>query len=203
MREFGSGPRSELLATLSRPGTSTPRTIGSIYRSSAISHAWGVFLFKLVRELKPALILELGTNLGVSAAYLSTALNVNGGGKLITVEGDETLAEMAREALEKVCPNTATVECGRFTEVLPRIMRKGVAFDMVFVDGHHEYEATIRYFQMFRPGLSHRSCVVFDDVSPWFPGVRRAWNEIRSSEKDFVSFSTGKIALLLHRQISS
>ena len=64
------------------------RTVAAIHRTSAVPHWWGVFLFRLVRELKPERVLELGANLGVSAAYIQSAMLLNGNsGHLTTIEG--------------------------------------------------------------------------------------------------------------------
>jgi hypothetical protein len=45
-----------------------------------------LFLYCLARALAPAAVLELGTCLGVSAAYLSAALEANGSGQLVTID---------------------------------------------------------------------------------------------------------------------
>jgi len=79
------------------------RTVGSIHHSSAVPHWWGVFLFRLVRELKPKTVLELGANMGVSGAYIQSGLDLNGGpGRFTTIEGDPTLASIARETLDSL-----------------------------------------------------------------------------------------------------
>lgn len=46
----------------------------------------GIFLYLLVRHLKPSLILECGTSFGASGLFSASALKTNNHGRLITVE---------------------------------------------------------------------------------------------------------------------
>lgn len=50
----------------------------------------GLFLFDIVRRLKPRRILELGTWRGASAIYMAAALKLNGQGVLTTVDSDNS-----------------------------------------------------------------------------------------------------------------
>ncbi|HEX7116836.1 MAG TPA: class I SAM-dependent methyltransferase [Steroidobacter sp.] len=55
-------------------------------------------------------------------------------------------------------------ESGRFDDVLPGVLSEMGSVDYVFIDGHHEEEATNRYFELVRPYLSDIAVVVFDDI---------------------------------------
>ena len=57
------------------------------------------FLYALVRSVKPLLIVETGTGLGVSARFMAEALVENGRGHLMTAEPRADLAARARELL--------------------------------------------------------------------------------------------------------
>src|SRR5215204_1409803 len=56
----------------------------------------GQLLFRLVREFAPTSCLELGTCIGVSAAFQAAALELNGAGHLLTLERKPMLVEAAR-----------------------------------------------------------------------------------------------------------
>jgi predicted O-methyltransferase YrrM len=165
------------------------RTVSEIYGRAAATPAWGRFLFALVRELKPRTILELGTNLGVSAAHLSAGLAVNEErhgvtGQLTTIEGDATLADLARVHLAELGHSGRTeVVTGRFAELLETVKSERGPFDLVFIDGHHEEAATIRYWQSLRSALAEGACVAFDDIEPGRP-VRRAWRRIIAEARE-------------------
>ena len=180
MEDFGAGTRRSVLSSESKPNK---RGISEIYRRAAASPAWGRFMFRLVRALKPSTVLELGTNLGVSALHIVAALDLNGGeGSLTTIEGDPTLSEIARENLAKLTRTSrATVQTGRFDDVLPTCLEEHGPYDLVFIDGHHEEAATLRYFEMIKPYLAPGACVAFDDIEPFRP-VRKAWKRIIADE---------------------
>lgn len=177
-------------------GTSSgrPETVAAIHARAAVAPAWGRFLFRLVRRLQPRRVLELGTNLGVSGAYLQAALDLNGGaGRLVTLEGDPALAEIARHTFRQVSDTPVEVVTGRFRETLPGVLERHGPFDLVFIDGHHEEQATLDYYAMIAPHLRAPACVVLDDLEPGFKTVRRAWRRIRHQAPegqafDFIQF---------------
>ncbi|MDX1439919.1 MAG: class I SAM-dependent methyltransferase [Rubricoccaceae bacterium] len=187
MVDFGAGTRRGVFSSESKPDE---RHIAEIYRRAAASPAWGRFLFRLVRSLKPERVLELGTNLGVSALHISVALELNQKGRLVTIEGDPSLSEIASSNLSRLPGDSrATVLTGRFQDVLPTCLEQQGPFDLVFIDGHHEEEATLLYFERIKPYLTQGACVVFDDIEPFRP-VRRAWKKIAfgQSSSGYVDF---------------
>jgi predicted O-methyltransferase YrrM len=86
----------------------TTTTVGERCLSSK-SPLGALVLFHLMREFKPRRCLELGTNLGISAAYQAAALRLNGGGELDTIEGAPAIAALARAHLASLQLSEATV----------------------------------------------------------------------------------------------
>jgi predicted O-methyltransferase YrrM len=119
----------------------------------------------------------MGTAVGISAAYQAAALRLNGGGRFATLEGAPTLAEIARANLGELGLDTVDVVVGRFGATLPSVLAARRPLDYVFVDGHHDGEATVAYFEQLLPHLAPRAYLVFDDVA-WSDGMRRAWERI-------------------------
>jgi len=182
MFDLGSGRRTTTLDTgiFTKPQT---RSISDFLKKASIRHGWGVLLFRLTRTKQPESVLELGTNLGVSGAYILQALKLNivpNKKQFITIEGSPHLSERATEHLSAQDPNITTrVVTGAFQDVLPVILPESGPFDLVFLDGHHEFEATLRYFELIAPHLRSGAWVVFDDLEPWSPTVRKAFREIQ------------------------
>jgi predicted O-methyltransferase YrrM len=146
----------------------------------AMSEAWGRRIFRLVRALRPASCLELGTSSGMSAAYIASALKVNDEGSLITLEAAAEVASVARRNLQDLAlDRIALVEVGAFREVLARELPRLPAdfFDLVFVDGHHDHDATLEYFETLLANIRDGGVVLFDDIT-WSKGMRRAWSKI-------------------------
>src|SRR5919201_4281833 len=76
-----------------------PTTVAGASRLLSLPLASARLLMRLVRELNPATAIELGTGLGVSASYQAAALDLNGSGRLYTVDGSPEFSRIAaREA---------------------------------------------------------------------------------------------------------
>ena len=178
IRDFGAGDhdsrRSDEEMEL---GITSATTYGEISLGSK-PPLWALFLFKLIRNVQPTVAIELGTCIGISAAYQASAQQLNRKGRLISIEGSETIAGLARKNIESLHLNNVEILCGTFKEVLPKIFKKISAADYVFIDGHHDEQATIAYFELLLPHLSPGAILVFDDIS-WSNGMRRAWEKIR------------------------
>jgi predicted O-methyltransferase YrrM len=69
------------------------------FNDAGIETETGEFLYAMVRLLKPARVLETGTHIGVSAAYMGTALKDNKQGHLDTIE---FLSENYNRALQRI-----------------------------------------------------------------------------------------------------
>jgi predicted O-methyltransferase YrrM len=144
----------------------------------AKSPFWCRFLFGLVRATRPATVLELGTSMGISASYLATAQRLNGGGRLVSIEGAPALASLARGHVAELGLSDVEVANGRFAELLGPTLERLPPIDFVFLDGHHDGTATLEYFEQVRPHLAPDAVVVFDDIS-WSPGMAEAWEQVR------------------------
>ncbi|MDR1719331.1 MAG: class I SAM-dependent methyltransferase [Dysgonamonadaceae bacterium] len=141
---------------------------------------WGLLLYNLVKYFKPNLIVELGTCIGISAAYQATAQKFNDKGVLYTIEGSNNIAAIARKNFAELGLEHVTSCCGKFADVLPGIFETANhRIDYVFIDGHHEEKATIAYFYSFLPHLSAEALLVFDDIA-WSQGMKSAWKTIKS-----------------------
>ena len=85
---------------------------------------------KILKELKPKKILEIGTAVGYSAMCFSEYLT--DGGKIDTIERDEQRVKEARENIVKVgVEDKINIYEGDAVEILPTLDDK---YDMVFID---------------------------------------------------------------------
>ena len=176
---FGAGSRNSErrpTAEQSSAGYVTTSTIADVCRRAASKPRKGLTLYALVREFRPRLGLELGTCVGISTAYIATAMRHNGHGRLVTLEGAPTLAEIARHTLDGLSLPDVDIVVGRFADTLPAVLDAGT-FDLGFIDGHHDEEATIGYHRQLLPHLSREAVLVFDDIA-WSDGMARAWATI-------------------------
>ena len=125
----------------------------------------------------PNQCLEFGTCLGISTLYQSAALALNGSGNIVTMEGAESLASRAQKNFQELeCKNIVGV-VGRFDDVLNEVIDSHQPFDFVFIDGHHEGNATKRYFERLLPSVTRNAVMVFDDIH-WSGSMKEAWKYI-------------------------
>jgi predicted O-methyltransferase YrrM len=139
-------------------------------------------LYRLVRDLEPGRVLEMGSSFGISTAYLAAALDANGRGDLIALEGAPSIAEIAAEGLTELGLDRARIVPGRFADTLHEAWADGTALDLVFVDGHHDGPATIEYFERLLPHTSSGAVLVFDDIR-WSDSMLDAWERIAADPR--------------------
>jgi predicted O-methyltransferase YrrM len=163
----------EDLGAGSTKGAGSHRRIKDIVRRSAKPAGLGQLLFRVARHYRPDVIVELGTSLGLSSAYLAMGAP---GSSLYTIEGSAALAEAADENLRALRP-AARVLTGNFDNELGPLLESVGALDLAFVDGNHRYEPTMRYFDGLFAHASARSVLIFDDIH-WSSEMERAWDDI-------------------------
>ncbi len=153
-------------------GNSTKRKVRDYAKNSLGSSKKLSTLFRMVTFHSPISILELGTCLGVSAAYLAEGNST----KVSTIEGNEFLADLAKKALKEQGYDIRVVK-GQFDEKLSRELEKLHLPWFIFLDGNHSLDATIRYFEMIVERATQDCVLVLDDIH-WSKGMEEAWNRI-------------------------
>jgi predicted O-methyltransferase YrrM len=200
--DYGAGsPGAGRTAEEMLAGVETPDTIGNIARLTSKPPFWGRVLFNLVRTTRPASCVEMGTSVGISAAYQAAALELNGSGALVTLEGAPAVAGIARENLGRLGLQRTEVVVGRFQDTLPGVLEARQPVDYVFVDGHHDERATLDYFERLLPFLADTALLVFDDIA-WSDGMRRAWGTLAHDPRVASAVGLGPVGLcLIHRGV--
>lgn len=140
-------------------------------------------LYFLIRQFSPMSCLELGTNLGISAAYQAAALIANQkNGKIITMEGSKYRLKIARDLHQQLGFDNISYVQGIFNDTLPETLKNNPPIDYAFIDGHHQYEPTINYFNLIYQHCTDNCIFIFDDIR-LSAGMRRAWRELRSDTR--------------------
>lgn len=167
-------------------GRLVTETIGQACRRASRQRLWCLLLFKLIREFKPSVCLEMGTSLGISASYQAAALTLNRHGKLITLEGDETMASLAERHFRSLGLDRVMVVTGQFQNTLDGVLNEHGPIDYVFVDADKDEKTVLQYFERIYPFLSPRAVLVFDDIH-WSSSMEDAWKKIERDERVKVS----------------
>lgn len=156
-------------------GLSSARRIRDFEKNVAISQKYGLLLMRLIAFHQPNIILELGTSVGISSAYMALA---KPDAKIITIEGSAALAEMARRTHDRLGIKNVQVVCDEFQSALNRALPQIGTLDLVFFDGNHRKDATILYFEQCLKLAGENSVFVFDDIY-WSADMKKAWKEIK------------------------
>lgn len=155
----------------------------------SIPRVWGRFLMSLVREVAPTSCLELGTGFGTSAAYQGAALQINGSGRLIALDQEERLAEIAREGFSELgLEERVILKLGPIGETLEAAASSAAPLGYAFIDAEHTERATVENFERLLPHLADGAVVVVDDIKV-DEGMARAWKRI--SRNNRVSMALG------------
>jgi predicted O-methyltransferase YrrM len=154
------------------------RTIASIARNAAKPPRLGQLLYRIARHYHPATILELGTSLGLSTAYLAAGAP---GATVYTIEGAPSIAAAAERNLQSL-QFPAKVITGSFDDVLPNLLPNIPPIDLAFVDGNHRETPTLRYFDLLLRHISPSAILIFDDIH-WSAEMEAAWAAIKADPR--------------------
>jgi predicted O-methyltransferase YrrM len=175
-------------------GLERPAPLGDTCSRRSKKRSWGTFLLALARTLAPERALELGTGLGISTAYLGAGLQLTGGGEAVTIEGAPALAERSARNLHAIGLHNTEVVPGMFAATLDDVLERIGPLGLAFIDGHHQEEPTLRYFDQISAHLNDPAVVVFDDIR-WSEGMERAWSAILADRRVVVAIDLESVGV--------
>jgi len=113
---------------------------------------------KLIRNIvlffQPDSMLELGTNLGMATAYMHSAAK---SAKLVSIEGSSEIADLARENLQSLGYKSVEIINHSFDDFFDANPPSARQSELVYLDGNHRYESTIKYFD--HVWSTHYKCI--------------------------------------------
>jgi len=165
-RDFGSGS--------SYSGKQKTAKISSI-ANQALSFPYQCrCMARLVHQEKPAAIIEFGTSLGISAAYLQSG---NSSAKITTIEGDPELGRLANNTFAKLGMQDIQLIVSTFENYLDIHRDDNSTIDMLFLDGNHRSEALLFYYNQLKKRFSPNTIVIIDDIY-WSKDMQEGWRKL-------------------------
>ncbi|MBC7949267.1 MAG: class I SAM-dependent methyltransferase [Chitinophagaceae bacterium] len=155
------------------------RTVASLAKRAAKPRKFGQLLYRMVKTFQPRTVVELGTSLGISTAYLSLG---NPTAKVITIEGSKEIASKARKNFQRLGLGNVSSVIGNFDDTLGHLIEPLSTVDLCFIDGNHRLEPTLRYFHQLLPKMNNESILIFDDIH-WSEEMEAAWEKVREHPK--------------------
>ncbi len=151
------------------------RAIKDIARSSLKPKKFSQLLFRMVQYYQPKTIIELGTSLGITAAYLAAG-NVDA--TIYTCEGAKNIAAIAQQTFRNAALKNIVLSGGDFSVTLPALLSKMKNIDLAFIDGNHRKVPTLEYFTELLNCSTLYTILIFDDIH-WSEEMEDAWSEIQ------------------------
>ena len=128
-------------------------------------------------EFRGLTIVELGTSLGVTTAYMAAMDSRN---RVVTFEGCEAVANMARENWKAL--NINNIECRVGKIDAEQLTRDIEHLDVAFIDANHTYVSTCEYFDVLAGKVREKSVIVVDDIH-CSEEMEKAWKAICADER--------------------
>lgn len=122
-------------------------------------------------------IVELGTSLGMTTAYMAAMDSRN---RVITYEGCPAVAEIAKANWNAL--GIKNIDC-RVGEIDVAALAKDLeCVDVAYVDANHTYASTCAYFNMLVEKVHEKSVIIVDDIH-YSQEMDRAWREICADDR--------------------
>ena len=172
------------------------RLVKEIANSALKPKKFGQLMFRLVDYYSPKTIIELGTSLGITSAYLAKASSA---ARVITMEGAPAIATIAQQNFKHLTLKNIELVLGNFDETLDPTLQKNTPVDLAFVDGNHRREPTLRYFEQLMKHSQENTMLVFDDVH-WSSEMEAAWKTIKADNRVMLTIDLFFIGLVFFRK---
>jgi predicted O-methyltransferase YrrM len=163
----------EDLGAGSRVSGGSRRKVSMIARTALQSSVHARVLAAIARHSQSRQLLELGTSLGLTTAYLATS---SSDVRVVTIEGASAIARIAAANWQTMKVSNIQSVQGAFDEALPTVLKEMRRVDFALIDGNHRYEPTMRYVRQMLQVVHEETVIVLDDIH-WSEEMERAWNE--------------------------
>lgn len=160
------------------------RVVSNVTKNAGTTDKRAKFLYRLTNYFKPENILELGTSLGIATYALSLG---NPEAKITSIEGCPETATFSKAHLKKYRAENTRLITGNFNDEIEKLT--STTYDLIFFDGNHQKNATLKYFDTLLKTAHNDSVFIFDDIY-WSKGMTEAWETIKKHPKTTVTIDT-------------
>ena len=169
------------------------RKICDIFKNSSSKGKTADFLYKLSLFTKPKRILELGTSLGVGTFHLKKGSPT---AELITIEACENTLKKAKEGL-----GLAGIEADFHLASFEAYIKYEItgSFDIIYIDGHHDGNALLRYITLLLPYANPETMFIIDDIR-WSKSMFDAWKKVINSLDFHVTIDFFRFGIAFQRK---
>lgn len=150
--------------------------------SEELIHA--TLLYHVTKSIGPANVIELGTNVGISSAYIAAGVidSKATDGYVKTLDASRYRQDIAKQVHSNVAISNVQYVPGLFADTLKDTLEDMRVVELAFIDGHHQYQPTLDYLDQIYTYSASGAVFVFDDID-WSDGMRKAWAELAEDER--------------------
>jgi predicted O-methyltransferase YrrM len=185
--DFGAG---------SKVFKSNTRPIYKIAKTAGITQKRAELLFRITNYFQPESILEIGTSVGLATSALALG---NPKAKTTTLEGCPNTMAIAKNQFQLFNFNTVNPIVTEFSNYLKNYQLSIVNYQLIYLDGNHQNQATLDYFELLLPTITNETVWIFDDIH-WSPEMEEAWEIIKTHPKVTVTIDTFQWGLVFFRR---
>lgn len=175
---------------------SREKKVSQIAKNALKAPRLAQLIYRLAKNQQPAQLIELGTCLGITTAYLSAA---HPEAQVLTIEGCPETAAIAYQNFQELDLKNIELQVGNFNALFPKAIAGAETLDFVYIDGNHTKEATLNYFNWCLPKINDNSMLIFDDIY-WSEGMKQAWQEIKDHPQVTVTIDLFWIGLVFFKK---
>lgn len=162
--------------------SSNYRAVKDMARYAGMTRHKSKLINKIIGYFNIKTVLELGTSVGLGS--LAMAVNMPNT-KVETIEACPNTAAFAKKQFKSLDLENIKVFNYDFSFFLNNISDRK-QYDLIYVDGHHNKEATLKYFNLLQKHIHQYSVIIFDDIY-WSKDMQDAWLTICTHENLKVS----------------
>lgn len=172
------------------------KKVSTIAKNALKSPKLAQLIYRLAADTHPENMIELGTCLGITTLYLHKAAPA---AQTFTLEGCPQTAAVAGAVFKEEGTKNIKQLIGNFDDTLHPLIDQLPQLDFVYVDGNHQKEATLRYFEWCLPKVHEGTLLIFDDIY-WSEGMKEAWAQIKAHPQVTITVDLFWIGLVYFRK---
>jgi predicted O-methyltransferase YrrM len=157
---------------------SNEKMISDIAKKSLKSPKYARLLYRVAAHYQSKHILELGTSLGLTTAYLSQS----GATSVVSFEGSPAIASLARKHFSELQLSNIKIIEGNADHTLSDYLSTKPRIDLAFLDANHRAVPTLDYFNQLLNCAHQDTIFIFDDIH-WSEDMELAWKNIQAHDQ--------------------
>ena len=166
-------------------------SIAEHHRKTQLPLKYAEVLFRIAAFYRPAVILELGTSTGTAAISAASGALA----EVVTIDAEQRFQQFAQNFSQREMIRQIEFINASFDEAIPALIANHFKPDLVFIDGNHRYEPTVRYSDSMMKMMCKQGIIVLDDIH-WSKEMNRAWKELKDRPDVSLSIDLYRMGIL-------